>query len=221
MKASLDTNVIIHLYRANLQEILFQRFGEGLYVYEQIRNVEMVNHGSDILDEFDKDVNEGRISIYTDEDLKKNGVFTLFQGRVRENRLLYSPKDLGEVYAISLAQTLGVYSLVTDDIKKGGPYMSLLQFVDNDIMPFTYVDVLLLNFMAGIIDERQVVSYFNRISSVSALEWSLQSHLAKFMKRFWNEPYQVNEKEWMKEFCEEHGIKAKERIGILIDFIKK
>lgn len=42
--------------------------------------------------------------------------------------------DLGEVYAISLAQTLGAYSLVTNDTKQGGPYMSLLQFED-DIMP--------------------------------------------------------------------------------------
>ena len=54
-----------------------------------------------------------------------------------KNRILYNAGDLGEVYAISLAQTIGAYSLVTDDTKQGGPYMSLLQ-LDYDIMPFTF-----------------------------------------------------------------------------------
>ena len=30
MKASLDTNVIIHLYRAEMQNILFEFFDEGI-----------------------------------------------------------------------------------------------------------------------------------------------------------------------------------------------
>ena len=49
---------------------------------------------------------------------------------------------MGEVYAIALAQTIGAYSLVTDDVKQGGPYMSLMQF-DDDIMPFNFADILL------------------------------------------------------------------------------
>ena len=57
---------------------------------------------------------------------------------------------MGEVYAISLAQTIA-YSLVTDDIKQGGPYMSLLQFND-DIMPFTFADILILRYLVGTVD---------------------------------------------------------------------
>ena len=45
MRASLDTNVIIHFYRAGLQSILFDFFDEGVFIYEQIRNVELENHG--------------------------------------------------------------------------------------------------------------------------------------------------------------------------------
>ncbi|ACV62323.1 hypothetical protein Dtox_1456 [Desulfofarcimen acetoxidans DSM 771] len=45
MEVSLDTNVIIHLYKANLQNILFNRF-EKLKVYEFIRYHEMVNHAT-------------------------------------------------------------------------------------------------------------------------------------------------------------------------------
>lgn len=49
MKASLDTNVIIHFYRAGLQDILFETFSDGVIIYEQIRKIELENHGSDIL----------------------------------------------------------------------------------------------------------------------------------------------------------------------------
>lgn len=39
MRASLDTNVIIHFYKADLQEILFTFFDEGVFIYEQVRNI--------------------------------------------------------------------------------------------------------------------------------------------------------------------------------------
>ncbi len=56
MDASLDTNVIMHLYKANLQDVLFNRF-EKLKVYEFIRNQELKKHaGPEILDIFDKDI---------------------------------------------------------------------------------------------------------------------------------------------------------------------
>ncbi len=50
MRASIDTNVIIHLYKAGLQDVLFSFFDEGVCIYEQIRNVELNNHGKDVLD---------------------------------------------------------------------------------------------------------------------------------------------------------------------------
>lgn len=67
MEASLDTNVIIHLYKANLQFVLFNRF-QKLKVYEFIRMHEMNNHAeSEIIDLFDKDVDDGKIELITDE----------------------------------------------------------------------------------------------------------------------------------------------------------
>ncbi len=50
MRASLDTNAIIHFYKAGLQDIIFHFFDEGVFIYEQIRNVELEHHGQDILD---------------------------------------------------------------------------------------------------------------------------------------------------------------------------
>ena len=56
MRASLDTNVIIHFYRAGLQNILFDFFDEGVFIYEQIRNIELENHGQEILDKVNSDI---------------------------------------------------------------------------------------------------------------------------------------------------------------------
>lgn len=119
MRASLDTNVIIHFYKANLQNILFDFFDEGVFIYEQIRNVELENHGQDVISKVDSDIAAGRIEIYTNQKLKDLQVYKIFEHNVNENRNLYGSGDLGEVYAISLAQTLGAYSLVTDDTKQG------------------------------------------------------------------------------------------------------
>lgn len=213
MRASLDTNVIIHLYRAGLQNILFDIF-EEVYIYEQLRNIELANHGADILDMVDTDIAAGRISLYTNQALKDQAVFTIFENKVKENRLLYQTGDLGEVYAISLAQTLGAYSIVTDDTKQGGPYMSLLQFED-DVMPFTFADVLILRYIFNYADVSQTIHDFETINSTSDLNWSFRSHVAKFVRRFFKEPYRQEDTRWLKERANEYGVNIKEKLQIL------
>lgn len=214
MRASLDTNVIIHFYRAGLQNILLTFFDEGVFIYEQIRNVELENHGKDILKLVDEDIDCGKIEIYTDEKLKELSVYNMFGFCVNENRNLYNPSDLGEVYAISLAQTLGAYSLVTDDIKQGGPYMSLLHFED-DIMPLTFADVLILRYLIGTVDEYQTVADFNAINMFSDLNWSFKSQLTKFIKRFWKDPYRIQDREWIDKLIADNNIKLKSRLQTL------
>ena len=83
MKASLDTNVIIHFYRAGLQNDLFELFSDGVLIYEQIRKIELVNHGKDILDSVDRDISLGKITLFSDEDLRSISVYNLFQRRVQ------------------------------------------------------------------------------------------------------------------------------------------
>lgn len=212
--ASLDTNVIIHFYRANLQNILFDFFEEGVFLYEQIRNIELENHGQDILSQVDADIAVGKLQLYTDEKLKSQCIYKIFEHNVRENRWLYGAEDLGEVYAISLAQTIGTYSLVTDDIKQGGPYMSLLQ-LDYDIMPFTFADVLILRYLLEDADEFQTVDDFCSINKASDLKWSFKSQIAKFIRRFWYDSYREEEKQWMQKLVAEHGIKVKHKFAEL------
>jgi len=216
----LDTNVIIHLYRAQEQRILFDRFGNELYIYEQIRKIELENHAQDFLQEFDRDLSEQKINLITDVSLKDMGVYSLFQKYVAENKLLYSPKDMGEIYAISLAQTLRLLSIVTDDTKQGGPYMSLLQFPNSQVLPFTFVDILILNYMDGTLSVKDTIAAFDNVNKSSSLNWSLNSHLSRFVKRFWKDPYLEKEKKWMLQYCNSQKIDAQRKLNDLIKHIK-
>lgn len=214
MRASLDTNVIIHLYRAGQQHVLFDFFDEGVFIYEQIRNIELENHGKDVLKAIDEDIASGKIELYSAQKLKELSVFNIFENNVKENRYLYGTGDLGEVYAISLAQTLGAYSLVTNDTKQGGPYMSLLQFED-DVMPFTFADVLLLRYLIGLADEKETINDFDKINTASDLNWSFRSQLAKFIRRFFREPYRKEDTEWIKKLAAKYGISIKSKLQCL------
>lgn len=214
MRASLDTNVIIHFYKAGLQDILFKFFDEGVFIYEQIRNVELENHGQDVLVQVDSDIAAGKIELYTGQKLKDLQVYKIFEHNVNENRNLYSTGDLGEVYAISLAQTLGAYSLVTDDTKQGGPYMSLLQFED-DIMPFTFADVLILRYLLGMADENQTVEDFDSINTSSDLNWSFKSQMIKFIKRFFKSPYRDEDTKWIKKLASDNKINIQMKLAAL------
>lgn len=218
MRASLDTNVMIHFYRANLQNILLAFFEDGVFIYEQIRKIELENHAKDLLDVIDADIDAGRIELYTDKELKEQAVFKIFQDNVKENRKLYGTGDLGEVYAISLAQTLGASSLITDDTKQGGPYMSLLQF-DDDIMPFNFADVLILRYLIGIVDEFQTVQDFDAINSASDLNWAFKSWISKFIRRFWSDPYRKEDRQWIQKLVAQHNIKIKSRLEALSKLI--
>lgn len=214
MRASLDTNVIIHFYKAGLQDILFNFFDEGVFIYEQIRNIELENHGQEVLDKVDNDIASGKIELYTDQILKDLQVYKVFEHNVLENRNLYGSGDLGEVYAISLAQTIGAYSLVTDDTKQGGPYMSLLQF-DDDIMPLTFADVLILRYLVGDADESLTLKDFNLINNSSNLNWSFRSQVSKFIKRFLKDPYRSEDTEWIRNLAATKGFSIKEKLVAL------
>lgn len=211
MKASLDTNAIIHFYKANLQDILFEMFEDGVFIYEQIRNVELENHARDLLQYIDEDINNGKIYVYTDDKLKELGVYEVFIYNVRENRQLYTPSDLGEVYAISLAQIVGGYSLVTDDIKQGGPYMSLLQLKYEDLIPFTFVDVLLIRFLIGNVNAHQTIKDFDIINQKSQLNWNFKTHIKNFIRRFFKDPYKEEDVEFINKLIEQYGIKIKSK----------
>lgn len=167
--------------------------------------MELENHGKDILPDVDADIALGRIELYTNEKLKKQNVYKMFEYNVKENRILYNAGDLGEVYAISLAQTIGAYSLVADDTKPGGPYMSLLN-LEYDVMPFNFADILILRYLLGAVNEYQTIADFNAVNIASNLNWSFRSQIMKFRKRFLKDPYKAEEKQWIEKMAADNNI---------------
>lgn len=221
MEASLDTNVIIHLYKANLQSVLFNRF-QKMKVYEFIRNQEMENHAeSEIIDLFDKDVESGMIELITDKYLKSIKMYPVFLQHVKDHRILFDGGDLGEVYAIAMAKTLGCNCLVTDDIKERGPHYTLMRVPDSEVIPFAFFEILFLDFLDGRISENELCKAFGTVCSLSGLVWDIQSKLKGFMKRFWTDPFSESEKAWMNGFCREKAIDAKVRFQKLSNYLNK
>lgn len=220
MDASLDTNVIIHLYKANLQDILFERF-DKLLVYDFIRNHEMINHaGSEIIELFDDDVQAGKIELISDAYFRKIGMYPVFYKHVNEHKILFENGDLGEVYAIAMAKTLGCICLVTDDIKERGPHYTLMRIPDSDVMPFAFFELLILDYLEEKISVNKLIENFNNICMKAEMDWNFESKLKGFMRRFWKDPYSDSEKMWMIKFCQTKRINPTTKLKTLIDYLK-
>lgn len=221
MRASLDTNVIIHLYRANQQQILFSLFGTEIYVYEFLVNQELKNHGKDVMPIFMEDVEAGKITIITDEHLKSKGIYNLFMSYFKEDKDLYSIGDTGEVYAIALARLLGAMSIVTDDIKVGGPHFTLMRLSYTDVVPFSFCEILFLLYLEEKITGDDVISvYESVIKSSIGFSISIKTSFEKFLMRFSLSPYSEKEKEWIAKYCQGKSINFDNKTKTLKKYIK-
>lgn len=65
---------------------MFEFFDEGVFIYEQIRNVELENHGRDVISKVDSDIAADRIELYTNQKLKDLQVYKMSEHNVNENR---------------------------------------------------------------------------------------------------------------------------------------
>ena len=62
-----------------MRNILFNFFDEGVFIYEQIRNIELENHGQEVLNKVDSDIASGKIELYTDQKLKDLQIYKIFE----------------------------------------------------------------------------------------------------------------------------------------------
>jgi len=180
----------------------------------------MKNHTSpEIIDLFDKDVNAGKIELVSDFYLKDIGMYNVFQQHVRDIRILFDSGDLGEVYAVALAKTLGCMCVVTDDIKERGPHYTLMRIPDSDVMPFAFYEILFLDYLDGEITEEELSDYFYTICDLSGMPMDLSSKLKSFIRRFWSNPYREIEKDWMTSYCTDKKIDPKLKLQKLISYL--
>ena len=220
MNASLDTNVIIHLYKADMQEILFDRF-ETLKIYEFIRTHELKRQAEpEILQLFDQDLEKRRIEMITKEYIKNIGMIKVFDSHVSDLKIIFDGSDLGEIYAIALAKILGCMYLITDDIKERGPHYTLMREIESDVMPFAFYEILYLDYLDGKFNEEELVGHFNLICDSSDLTFDCESKLKSFIRRFCTSPYDNEEKDWFKEYCNHNNINAKRKFKSLERYLK-
>ncbi len=208
MRASLDTNIILHIYRAKKQDILFSVFDDGCCLHEFLYQIELANHGADIIESVNRDIQAGLIKVYSDSDLTRAGISSLFRTTFNEYKLLYLSQDVGEVYAMSLAITLGISALVTDDIKLGGPYRTLLQETDYHqgvARPFNFADMIILEYLFCGVSAEKARADFDAINSASEMNWSLKSHIRRFVRRFFDAEYSTLDKEWLESMTKKLG----------------
>lgn len=222
MKASLDTNVIIHLYRANKQCILFEMFEEGIYVDEFIYNVELENHGKDVKELLQKDIDSGKVTLVTKEWLKEHHVLPTYRQYLDEERLLFFSTDMGESCAIALARTLGAVDLVTDDTKPGGPHHYLMRIPESKVMPFAYYEIIILLYLMGTYSATEAIGIFDEIRAHSPDQsFSFSSRFKFFVNRFMNIVYSKREELWFNRFCESHSVNGKQKLSLLYLAIKR
>lgn len=175
---------------------------------------------SEIINLFDQDVEANKIELISDTYLREIGMFSMFQHHVNELKSLFNPSDLGEVYAIAMARTLGCLYLITDDIKENGPYYMLTRVIDSDVIPFAFFEILFLDYLEDIITAEQFLSCFENTCSCSMLNMDCTSKLKAFIRRFWIDPYSKRDKEWMQSFCTQKSINAKQKLEKLQGYLK-
>lgn len=86
--------------------------------------------------------------------------------------------------------------------------MSLMQLND-DIMPFTFADILILRYLFENADALKTVEDFDLINKKNDLNWTVRSQMVKFIKRFWKDSYRQEDSKWMKELVIQKEIAVK------------
>lgn len=201
MKASVDTNVLIHLYRADKQKLMFDMFDE-VYIDGFIFNIELKNHGGDIISTVKADIESGRITLCDKNWLLECGIDALYTEYLEEEKILYDKRDQGEAAAIALARVTGAVSLLTDDTKTYGPHFTLRRRRDVQIIPLAYYEMIILTYIAGGCTSDVAIEIFEEIHKSSPDQsFSFLSKLKLFVTRFISEPTKDDEKNWFDAFC--------------------
>lgn len=219
MDVSVDTNVLIHLYNAFSKDVLFSSF-EKVYVFDYIIDEELRRNAPKIYAEVNKDISDGRISKIRSADLVSMGLKKLFEEQYRAYQILFAG-DRGEAYAIALAGVLGIEAFVSDDTKVGGPHETLLKEYIEDIIPFTFYELLFLQFLKSELTCEEFKSSFDQISSTMSKPMRFTTKIKMVLKRYHKKHCSERDYQWLTNYCIQYQIEMRERIHELGAFIKR
>lgn len=95
-----------------------------------------------------------------------------------------------------------------------------MRTLDTDILPFAFYEILFLDYLDSKTNENQLVNQFNTINEISNSNMNLSSKVKKFIKRFWVSPYCEREREWMRNYCNNNNINARQKIQQLNVYLR-
>ena len=93
-------------------------------------------------------------------------------------------------------------------------FHSHVEFED-DVMPFTFADLLILRYLMGITDASQTVKDYDAVNKAAELDWTFRSQLSRFIRRFLKDPYREEDIAWIRELKKKYGIKLEEKLRTL------
>lgn len=218
MDVSVDTNILIHLYQANSKVLLLSSFG-SIYAYEYLIDEELYRNDKECYKQVNIDIDEGRIIKVTNLMLIDMGIKGLFDDHYRDYKMLFAG-DRGEAYAVALAIVFGIEAFVSDDTKFGGPHETLLKELIDDVIPFTFYELLFLKYLKSETNCNEFEDQFNKISKTMTNPMEFRSRINRVIKRFNKKHGSIRDYQWLQDFCDENKIDLRSRLVELVGFMK-
>ncbi len=219
MDVSVDTNVLIHLYKAQSKELLFSSF-DKVYAYEYIIDTELSNNDKNVYCQVEKDIDNGKIIKVTNGFLVDKGIKELFEENYREFKILFAG-DRGEAYGIALACAIGIEAFVSDDTKYGGPVETLVKQLIDDVIPFTFYELLFMKYLKSDIDCNMFNTEFDKISGTMSNPMKFRMKINWILNRYHKDRGTQRDVGWLSDFCNEYNIDLRHKIADLVTYLKK
>lgn len=197
MDVSLDTDITIHLYDAGKEELIYKYF-DKCYMHEFVLEREIKNKSTAVYNKIIKEIETGKIIKVTQRYLIEIEMKKQFEDKVYELQTLF---DFGETNAVALASVLGIAALVTDDTKDQGPHDTLVKEYVEDIIPFSFYELLYLDFLQSG-DYDNFKNDYDKINKVAYPKYPMDflSRIKRVVRRF-GKYGSDRDKKWMKNFC--------------------
>ena len=218
MDVSLDTDITIHLYNAGKEELLFKYF-DKCYVHEFILEREIKYKSQDVYKQVKSEIESGKIILVTQKYLIDIKMKRYFENKRDEIEVLF---DFGEANAIALASTLGIAALVTDDTKEFGPHDTLVKELVEDIIPFSFYELLFLDYLQSDDDFDGLQESFEWINRIAYPQhpMSFISRISRVVRRF-NKNGTERDRRWIENFCSSREIDYKSRMKKLLHHLRE
>lgn len=204
MDASLDTDIIIHLYKSGKENLLFS-FCDKLYIHEYLLENELKRNSYGIYDKFLRDKEDKNIQVICNSDLADMGIKSIFYGYIEKYEYLF---DDGELYAVALAKAMGIVTFLSDDTKDFGPHETLLKELIEDVIPFAFYELLFLKYIESDLTPENLHLEFEEITSKSMAQrpMNFRSRMLRTVRRFSKKRGRERDIKWIIKFCKDRKI---------------